>query len=493
MKHVNTAEDPVCRGDAFPQDSHVYQLANCVESQGFRDRPDGVEICSFCYDYTHEDGSIQTPLPKRPKTEATTSICALCLGVSAHLRSLTSQDFISISDGWRMSKDIGIGIDISLPACIAMRQHAFYVSLGVATPGRILLKGAMKGALKDWIATSKRGLLYNQGSELKLMVTLSGDLKELEADWVLSSGNNRGKKSAKKRPIVLASEKILNKIMDMNHSEFRDRCPQSARDLHSPQQPCRMHLKLCRNAVHIGGRYRKLIRTMPQSPWTVDGKTVGHSSVTEELKKMIIGSNLGIAEDEEDLTFVSAGREDIDVRMLGSGRPFALVIQNSKLWPPTDEECMLMEKTINESKCGVEVGNLRVLSSDEMKVLKQGESEKDKVYSAVCWLPRSVTDDDLEKLNGITEPITIHQRTPVRVLHRRANLERSRLVSEIRAERLTGQDRYFSLKMQTQAGAYVKEFVHGDFGRTKPNVRELLRCHEVEIVALDVTEIDMNF
>ena len=41
------------------------------------------------------------------------------------------------------------------------------------------------------------------------------------------------------------------------------------------------------------------------------------------------------------------------------------------------------------------------------------------------------------------------------------------------------------LDLTTQAGTYVKEFVHGDLGRTTPNVGALLGC-EADILQLDV-------
>jgi tRNA U54 and U55 pseudouridine synthase Pus10 len=46
--------------------------------------------------------------------------------------------------------------------------------------------------------------------------------------------------------------------------------------------------------------------------------------------------------------------------------------------------------------------------------------------------------------------------------------------------------RLFRLKLTTQAGTYVKEFVHGDFGRTSPNLREILGVPDLDIIALDV-------
>lgn len=44
---------------------------------------------------------------------------------------------------------------------------------------------------------------------------------------------------------------------------------------------------------------------------------------------------------------------------------------------------------------------------------------------------------------------------------------------------------FFQLHLTTQAGTYIKEFVHGDLGRTVPNLGEILGC-EVDIIALDV-------
>lgn len=46
--------------------------------------------------------------------------------------------------------------------------------------------------------------------------------------------------------------------------------------------------------------------------------------------------------------------------------------------------------------------------------------------------------------------------------------------------------------MVTGAGTYVKEFVHGDFGRTKPSVGDIINA-EVDILALDVLAINLDW
>ena len=44
-----------------------------------------------------------------------------------------------------------------------------------------------------------------------------------------------------------------------------------------------------------------------------------------------------------------------------------------------------------------------------------------------------------------------------------------------------------------QAGTYVKEFVHGDFMRTRQNLRELLDVRDIDILALDVESIELDW
>ena len=48
------------------------------------------------------------------------------------------------------------------------------------------------------------------------------------------------------------------------------------------------------------------------------------------------------------------------------------------------------------------------------------------------------------------------------------------------------------LQLTTQAGTYIKEFVHSDGGRTVPSLGRLLGC-TAEILQLDVTEVHMDF
>ena len=125
-----------------------------------------------------------------------------------------------------------------------------------------------------------------------------------------------------------------------------------------------------------------------------------------------------------------------------------------------------------------------------INALKEGEDQKKKTYKALCALPKTQEIEEVKaKLESIKD-LELAQQTPIRVLHRRPDANRRRTVYFMEVQplqRLFDQDnqKLFLLKLATQAGTYVKEFVHGDFGRTEPNLTQILGC-DVDILALDV-------
>ena len=254
-----------------------------------------------------------------------------------------------------------------------------------------------------------------------------------------------------------------------------------------PSCPVTCRMLTWHQPVYVGGRYLKWARGVPQSPWIADGEAVGEGSVQTSLEAVIVkclradGSKLN-----------SAGREDMDVRMLGGGRPFILEVHNPREPPPDERLCAVMEAELELADDGVVTARgLHVTDHSRYHQMHEGSAEKEKVYTALCWAERRLEPDDLAKLNAMTN-IVVQQATPVRVLHRRSPATRPRTVHSMTATGVPGAPRFFELRLRTQAGTYIKEFVHGDFGRTRPNVGELLGC-KADIMQLDVTDIDMEF
>lgn len=77
----------------------------------------------------------------------------------------------------------------------------------------------------------------------------------------------------------------------------------------------------------------------------------------------------------------------------------------------------------------------------------------------------------------------LQQLTPLRVLHRRTLMIRDKIIHSLRMHLVSRHSAI--LEVWASAGTYIKEFVHGDLGRTTPNVGSLLG-KEVDILQLDV-------
>jgi tRNA pseudouridine synthase 10 len=187
-----------------------------------------------------------------------------------------------------------------------------------------------------------------------------------------------------------------------------------------------------------------------------------------------------------DSFFHASGREDIDARMLGTGRPFIVEVSKPK---KRFLNLKSVEEAINsEAVNKVEVSELHFTTKEKVRRLKKGESAV-KEYRLLAEFENDVSDETLclieEKLTGIT----VKQQTPLRVLHRRADLIRERYIYKVKVKRVALKTAM--LEIRCQGGLYVKELVSGDEGRTIPSVSSLLG-HRAKTLKLDVLNVIMD-
>ena len=220
--------------------------------------------------------------------------------------------------------------------------------------------------------------------------------------------------------------------------------------------------------IYVGGNYMKYSRVVSQSPWTVEGEVMPETSVQD-----CIGNVLKEAYKAQDSILHAAGREDVDVRMLGTGRPFIIELVQPKLETP---------KPIEPLKGDVEVQNLREVGQEAFAELRHGEIEKMKVYSCVVWVSKAISQEDIALLNS-TKDLELAQKTPLRVLHRRPLKTRTKWIHKIHCKQLN--KHFIEVRVISSGGTYIKEFVHGDLGRTLPSIGSLLGC-KADIIQLDV-------
>lgn len=251
-------------------------------------------------------------------------------------------------------------------------------------------------------------------------------------------------------------------------------------------------LELQVRSVYVLGRYRKLIRGIPQTRWpcrkckgkgcescNFTGKQYPES-VDELIKDPVVEAFQAI-----DTAFHGSGREDIDALMLGSGRPFVVEAKSPKRRNTDLGELM---KKINEKAAGkVEVRELSFVGKGMIETLKS--SKADKTYKLKVTFKEPVSEEKLKSSIDALSDIEISQQTPRRVLHRRADLVRKRHVHSIKLDELTDEG-YAYITVNCEGGLYVKELVSGDEGRTKPSLTELLGIPAL-VEDLDVVKVDI--
>lgn len=242
--------------------------------------------------------------------------------------------------------------------------------------------------------------------------------------------------------------------------------------------------------IYVMGRYNKYNRKTPQTPWEVAGVKLYESSLEEEIiqpfQEFFRPNNY---------KFHSGGREDIDVRMLGSGRPFVVeLISPKKRFDITQEHLLEIQKKVNDPKIyskieekdiKVQIRDLKMTDVDCFKYLTRSAKDKVKAYIAAVRFSRKVSSEEIEAVNSM-ENILLKQKTPVRVLHRRTLLTRDKIIHDIHLHPLN--DNWCLAFVLSSAGTYIKEFVHGDLGRTVPNLGSMLDA-DCDIFQLDVLDL----
>ncbi|RZN15977.1 MAG: tRNA pseudouridine(54/55) synthase Pus10 [Methanosarcinales archaeon] len=244
------------------------------------------------------------------------------------------------------------------------------------------------------------------------------------------------------------------------------------------------------NSLFIYGRYRKLVRGIPQTRWACrvcGGKGCEEcgftgklypESVEELISEMVIK-----AFNATGTVFHGAGREDVDALMLGNGRPFALEVRGAKKRSSIDLSAI--QQVINTfASYKVEVSNLKYVDHSKVKQIK--EMRVDKAYRLTVMLGESVPGERLKlcsnKLRGV-----IAQQTPTRALHHRADRLRKRSVRSIELESFDENVAVFIVTCES--GLYVKELISGDCGRTTPSLGEELGIC-AKVISIDVINIE---
>lgn len=254
-------------------------------------------------------------------------------------------------------------------------------------------------------------------------------------------------------------------------------------------------VELTINSAFVYGRYKKLERGLPQTEWpcrdchgsggiaddpcqTCSGTGYLYEDSVEEL----VAPPIREAMEGTDATFHGAGREDVDARMLGTGRPFVVEVHRPRHRFPDVES---LTETINHSVGDrVEVRELALATHDMVERVKSLPARK--TYRVRITVADEITDSSFQSAISELNGVTVSQETPTRVNHRRAEKTRTRTIYDITGD-LTNQSEA-TVEVTGEGGLYIKELMHGDEGRTRPSLAGLLDT-EISVDSLDVLAV----
>ncbi|XP_075059962.1 tRNA pseudouridine synthase Pus10 [Mixophyes fleayi] len=418
----------------------------------------------------------------------TPKTCNLCLGILQHLCNTEFVKKISHkvkSAGYEFKDFV---FSVSLPAQLLVREHSawLHTQQEMRKQGRLLeksdiiqLKEAYKWIIQPMIS-DELGVQAVSKSMFEVGVVFCHQETNEDCHFLATVCKDCFKPTKNKQSVFtrMAVVKALDKIKD---NDFWIQFPWPP---YSPKTTCEVVDIQCNHAsVFVAGRYNKYSRTLPQTPWVIDGERKMESSVEE-----LITEQLMTVFKADSFNFSSSGREDVDVRTLGRGRPFAIELVNPHRIQLTAQDMKDLQQKINSSD-KIQVRDFQIVTREAVAHMKEGEEEKTKCYSALIWTEKPILKEGLEVLDNSKE-VKLIQKTPLRVLHRRPLASRCRVIHTMKTEYVD--EHHFRLYLKTQAGTYIKEFAHGDFGRTVPNIGSILKT-TADILELDVESVDVDW
>lgn len=234
-------------------------------------------------------------------------------------------------------------------------------------------------------------------------------------------------------------------------------------------------IKMEIRSLFIYGVYKKFGRMISQKIWLrKDGTRKYKLAIEDAIKSTLIYVKAS------DAVMHIAGREDVDVRMLGNGRPIILEYKNPYIHTI---DLKTLNDTLNSFSPWIKFNLKMTVRRNFVSRVKKGSTEAFKIYRAIIYSDKALSSKDLVKLEKEFEGKIVMQRTPTRVLSRKRDRVRYRQVYQVKT--LYIQPHLFEALIKCEGGLYVKELITGDNGRTLPSFSQALNS-TLNCLMLDV-------
>jgi tRNA pseudouridine synthase 10 len=161
------------------------------------------------------------------------------------------------------------------------------------------------------------------------------------------------------------------------------------------------------------------------------------------------------------------GREDIDARMLGTGRGSVIEVRSPRRRRVSLED---VQEALNSYRDLVEFKVEGWSNKGEVRINKRRSSTARKIYRILVLVSRELREEDIQRLEE--------------ELRNRSIKQRIKQVYRIKCAKIAGN--LLECLVEASGGLYIKELVSSDSGRTKPSFAEILGteaiCIELDVV-----------
>ncbi|CAH0561225.1 unnamed protein product [Brassicogethes aeneus] len=241
------------------------------------------------------------------------------------------------------------------------------------------------------------------------------------------------------------------------------------------------NIELIIQKYYIGGRYLKFDKNFSQG--------IGERSITN-LFKNVMSKVFGIT--SSDIKIYFCGSDGLGYRVLGTGRPFCVTLCNLRK-KPDDNSLEIVAELLNQTS-SYKVSSLSYVSPNDLLDLKDKGVSCTRTFRYICKIQCA------EKLGKAIQQISmldkdgffINQKTPLGVIRQRTQGVRTKKILHVDASTVQDYPDLIDISLIVECGTYTEEFIHGDLGRTKPNIRDIIGC-EISILSKDLLSIAPDF
>lgn len=210
------------------------------------------------------------------------------------------------------------------------------------------IKDVLKNILNTKLSDDLHKEFHPDGLMINIFFAIDNELEMMEKlESVAPELMVERNKQRKKFRTEIVSRNYFEKFFipkNIKVSKFRE---QFAVPPQTPSRALRLDkITFTGPTVFVAGRYNKFSRQLSQSPWILNGKRMTEGSVQEHIVDAIAPYFKVPA---SSITFMSSGREDVDVRCLGRGRPFVLEIMDSAKTVLDPSSAVAMEQKVKQS------------------------------------------------------------------------------------------------------------------------------------------------